>query len=193
LFVHAALLPGDIGGRVIEGRSLIGASYTPPRTLDASIMATLGQAMVLMPPASRNNVVAAARSLYAYHASRDNVPDTAESRPDASRIRRMLHLAMGATTRSDGQLQGGLGEWEGSPILLNPRITQREFDTVMAGLRTTGLTSRDGTRISGEALRRDYVPVLQADGRYRFRDRRGGFAVLPNGRVGAIDIEELRR
>ncbi|QJQ31827.1 hypothetical protein GV829_04660 [Sphingomonas lacunae] len=193
LFIHAAGLPGQVGGQVLEGRSLIGNSYTAPRALDAGLQQAIGAAMALMPPQSRNNVLAAARSLYAYHASRDNVPDTAESRVDPARALRMLHLATGATTRSDGQRQGGIGNWEGQPVLLNPRLTQREFESRMASLRTTGLFMRDGTEISGEMLRTNYLPVMQADGRYRFRDRRGGFAVLQNGRVGAIDLQRLGR
>lgn len=193
LFIHAAGLPGQVGGQVLEGRSLIGNSYTAPRALDASIMGAMGSALALMPPASRNNVIAAARSLYAYHSSRDNVADTAEAQVDAGRIRRMIHLATGATTRADGQRQGGLGEWRGAAVMLNPRLTQAEFESRLTGLGTTGLFTRDGTAISGQVLRQSYVPVMQPDGRYRFRDSRGGYAVLRNRRVGAIDLASIGR
>ena len=190
LFAHAAGLPGQIGSFVLEGRSIYGRSYTPPRGLDAEIQSVLGPALALMNDQSRNNVMAATRSLYAYFGARDNVPDTADSRVDRRRVIDDLRMATGARRRN-GDWLGGIGDWNGQAVLLPSTLTQREFEGRMATLRVTGLVGRDGTPISGEALRANYTPVRQPDGRYRFRDGRGNYAVLPNQRVGAIDVASL--
>lgn len=68
-----------------------------------------------------------------------------------------VRVAFGATKRSDGRLQGGLGEVRGRPVILPDDRTADEFDAILSRL-----TFKDGVYADGS-------PASKADVLARFR------------------------
>lgn len=145
---------------------------------------TTGNALASMPAASREAAYLTAKELYRQAASSKGKDEF-----DPVLYRGAVREALGGNPRSG---TGGVGEWNGTKILLPSDMSQQQFDARLGGWKPTRAYRGDKSKISGTELRDRFTPVLQPNGRYQFRSARGEYVVVEDGRTPLeVDVSRL--
>lgn len=150
----------------------------------------VGPAAALM---GQGDVAAAfdiARNLYADYAAKNGVQ---EFEPD--RWNAFIHRALGGTKDGQGQYHGGVGTWNGANVLLPPRLSQSQFETVLSRMTWKGDQPnapawRGGTAMTPADVRK-FTPMQRPDGRYEFHGPGGTVLQTRDGRTWSLDIGAL--
>ena len=91
-------------------------------------------------PGTRATVLEAAKAIYTTRALQRGI--TAET-PDEDLWKQAVQEAVGARIDPDGTRWGGVGDWNGRPVLIPPTVREAEFEN-----RIENLTDEDLTRLS---------------------------------------------
>lgn len=99
-----------------------------------------------------------------------------------------VKIAFGATTRSDGKLQGGVGKTRGHQVVLPPTYTVPEFERSLSRMTFKGAVYAGGTAASKADILEHYRPEYYEDGpdghaMYRFIDAAGKPLLHKDGSV----------
>lgn len=97
-----------------------------------------------------------------------------ETEFDERLFRASINTALNGTT-TNGVRKGGMGEWNGRPVVLPVSMTQQQFEQKLSVAKPTSAYHRNGKPISGADLRANYTPVMVAPNRYGFVNARGEF------------------
>lgn len=189
LLLHATGLPSAFVGPVLAGRDLLAKKVVKlPSDWGGSYSESIGPAMALLAPELQAGVRQAAESLYAYYAQRGGLR---EDELSASLLSRVIGDALGA--RGSGrERKGGIGNWNGAPVVLPTTMTQEEFGRRLANIRNTDAVFSDGeSPISGRQLRERFTPVAVRDGVYAFVFDRGGYAQTRDGKRWEITLSKI--
>lgn len=163
------------GNSVAAGDLFAGAEYlkakpdlAPKDEVDARFIDTMGDAFRYMPDAVPH-VKAAATAIYAARWGREGGTEWRGKAWDAG-----LRMALGAVRGSDGRDRGGIGSWNGEPVVLPVGVTQEAFENGIAAITDESLKRRPtmrpvgarGEDISADAIRRGKLYAAGADAYY---------------------------
>lgn len=132
------------------------------------------------------------RNLYA-----DAAVKTGNRSFDASRFNSYIHRALGGTRDGSGEWHGGIGAWNGAPLVLPPTMSQTQFDAVLSRMVWSDSDQnapafRNGAPMKPSDIRK-LTPVVRPDGTYEFHSRDGQVATGRNGNVWRLDVETVYR
>lgn len=149
--------------------------------------AMIGRSAALLSPQDLGAAFEVSRNLYADWAARNGSEGY-----DANRFKAIAQRALGGAPNARGVQEGGLGAWNGMPVLLPQGLSQAGFDGALSRYRVdpksaTAPVFADGTVMTAEQLRQ-YTPVQRPDGRYEFHDANDGVVMTKGRKAFVIDF-----
>lgn len=184
LFAYSMGLRPEVQQGIFRGKGL--RQEYPVKASDAQPLwrELTGNAMARMPAASREAAYLSAIELYRQAASAKGKDEF-----DPALFRGAVREALGGNVNG---ATGGIGEWNGTKIMLPPDMSQQQFDARLGAWKPTRAYRGDKTKIPGTELRDRFTPVMQPNGRYRFVSGRGEYAVIEDGRTPLeLDVGKL--
>lgn len=184
LFAYSMGLRPEVQQGIFRGRALRKEYPVPDEQASQIWRESIGNALARLPEASREAAYISAKDLYRQAASRQGKDEF-----DPKLFRGAVREALGGNVQGR---TGGIGEWNGAKMMLPPDMSQQQFDARLGGFKPTEAYDATGRKIGGNELRSQFVPQMQADGRYRFISARGEVAMRKDGRtVYSIDVSQL--
>ncbi|MDB5707860.1 MAG: hypothetical protein JWN66_4976 [Sphingomonas bacterium] len=164
------------------------AGDTKATTHDAFI-ARLGSAGSLLDQGEVAASLEIARNIYADQATKNGINSFNEDLWNTS-----IHRALGGTRDQNGQWLGGVGSWNGTPVLLPSRLTQHDFETHLSRITWSDKWAgapvfADGTTVMTPAQVRQFTPIVRADGTYEFHGPNNTILQRKDHSVFTLDIE----
>lgn len=114
-----------------------------------------------------------------------------ETEFDERLFRASINTALNGTT-TNGVRKGGMGEWNGRPVVLPSSMTQSDFERRLSAFRPTMAHHRNGAALTARELRESYSPVMVRPNVYGFINGRGEFAgTKKRGEIYTLDITKV--
>jgi hypothetical protein len=185
LFAYAMGLRPDVQQAIFRGKDLRKEFTVPAKDAQQAWRDITGTAMARMPAASREAAYLSAIEIYRQAASRAGKDEF-----DLVLFRGAVREALGGTV--NGRL-GGIGEWNGTKIMLPPNMSQSAFDARLAGFNPQRAHRADKSKIPATEFRSRFTPVMQPNGKYRFVSGRGEYVVIEDGRSPLeVDMSKVK-
>lgn len=92
---------------------------------------------------------------------------------------------------------GGVGDWGGAPVMLQPGLSQKGVEAALSGMGWKTDDAHAPTWATGRAMTpaevRRFTPMLRPDGQYEFHGRDGTVIHARNGGVWMLDIARMAK
>lgn len=150
----------------------------------------VGPATMLMGQGDVSAAFDIARNMYADFAAKNGIQEF-----EPERWNSFIHRALGGTRDQQGGWHGGIGAWGGTNVLLPPKLSQNQFDAVMARMtwkpdHENAPAWRNGAPMTPADVRK-FTPVARPDGRYEFHGPGGSVLRTKSGATWSLDIGAL--
>lgn len=138
----------------------------------------------VVPSSARAGVIESATSIAAAIAARAGKAEAGDAEWKAA-----YHLALGG--ESGGR--GGMGTWNNKPVLLPTGVTQAQFDAGLSRLQSNyprgrAPVWREGGVVDMTVIRKQFTPVAEANGIYRFVNAAGQTLMAQDGNPFRLNL-----